>query len=71
MPSKQPIAPGERYRDIQPALFGRPGSEWIVAKVFTGADGIEHARVVSASDPSETRVLSVTVLGDRSRFVRV
>ena len=71
LPAKQSIATGERYRDIQPALFGRPGSEWIVEKVFTGVDGIKHARVVSASDSTETRVLSVTVLGDRSRFVRV
>ncbi len=71
MPSNESIAIGQRYRDIQPALFGRPGSEWIVEDLFTGTDGLKYARVVAASDLTERKTLSQAVFNDRSRFVRV
>ena len=63
------IKPGQRFRDVQPGLFGRTGSEWIVEHVFTGTDGLQYARVVSSSDASQRKTLSATIIGDRRRFV--
>jgi len=66
-----PIGPGQRYRDTQATIFGLPGSEWIVEEVFTGIDGVQYARVVSASDLTQRKTLSVAILRDRRRFERV
>ena len=65
------VAPGQRYRDTQPSIFGRPGSEWLVEEIFTGTDGVEYARVVSVSDLTQRKTLSIAILEDRRRFERV
>ena len=65
--AKHTIEPGQRYRDVQ--LYGR--SEWIVEDLFGGADGIQHARLVSVSDPSIRKTLSTEVLADPARFQQV
>lgn len=71
MESKQPIARGARYRDVQTTVFGQPQPEWIVEGVYRVSDGINHARLVSAADPSARKTLFLAVLRDRRRFVRV
>jgi hypothetical protein len=70
MPSNQ-IALGERFRDVQPSMFARSGLEWIVEDVRVGSDGIEHARLVCASDATERKTLSVSALRDQRRFLRI
>jgi hypothetical protein len=65
----QSIKPGQRFREAQAALFGRPAPEWAVQDVFMGGDGVTYARVVLVSDPSNSKTLSTSVLGDRHRFV--
>lgn len=71
MESRQPIARGARYRDVQMTVFGQPQPEWIVEDVYRVSDGIEHARLVSAADPGERKTLSLAALRDRRRFVPV
>ena len=71
MESRQPIARGARYREIQMTAFGQLQPEWIVEDVYRVSHGIEHARLVSAADPRERKTLSFAALRDRRRFVRV
>jgi hypothetical protein len=65
------VAIGERYRETQRGVFARPASDWVVKAVYTGDDGIEHARLVRVSDPSQQKTLSAGVLVDRRRFEQV
>jgi len=65
----QSIKPGQRFREAQAALFGRPAPEWAVQDVFTGGDGVTYARIALVSDPSNSKTLSISVLSDRHRFV--
>jgi hypothetical protein len=67
---KRAIAVGERYRDIERGQFARPALNWIVEAVYTGTDGIGHAKLVCASDLVQRKTLSVSVLLDQRRFVR-
>jgi hypothetical protein len=70
--AKRTVETGQRYRDIQPGIFGRSAaSDWIVEEVQTDAFGIRHARLVSAADPSERKTLSAEVLVDPTRFEQV
>ncbi len=71
MPSKPPVARGQRFRDTQLSLFGRPGSEWIVERVFVGVDGLWHASIVLASDITEHKTITAAVPTDRRRFIPV
>jgi hypothetical protein len=70
--AKRTIEPGQRYRDIQPGLFGRfSASDWIVESVQTDGYGIRHARLVSVADRSERKTLAAEVLVDPTRFEEV
>ena len=71
MSSNPPLEPGQRFRDTQPNLFGRLGSEWVVQEIFVGTDDLWYARVARASDRTELKTLSAAVLGDRRRFTPV
>lgn len=63
------VTRGQRFRDAQLAMFGRPGAEWVVQDVFLGTDRLWYARVVLASDPTRIKTLSAAVLEDRHRFI--
>jgi hypothetical protein len=67
---EQHITPGMRFRALQATMFGQPQPEWIVGEVYRAA-GIEHARLVSATNPAERKTLSASALLDRRRFARV
>lgn len=71
MAAKQPIATGQRFRDIRPGLFGASGLEWVIEELVTGVDGIAYAHLVCVIDPTQRKTLSLAVLGDRRRFTRV
>jgi hypothetical protein len=62
---------GERYRETQRGAFARQAADWIVKAVYTGDDGIEHARLARVSDPSQQKTLSAGVLIDRRRFEQI
>jgi hypothetical protein len=67
--AKRTVETGQRYRDVQPGIFGRSAaSDWIVEAVHTDALGLCHARLVSVADPSERKTLSTEVLVDPTRF---
>ncbi len=62
---------GQRYRDIHP---GRPSSsetEWIVEALYRGTDGARYAVLVSASDLTRRKTLSIDALSDGDGFQRV
>jgi hypothetical protein len=66
------VAPGQRYREAAPGYLGCPGQVWVVERVFTKAyDDLAYARLVSAADPSLSKVLSLDALADRARFREV
>ena len=70
MSVKRAIVVGERYRDRERGQFARPALDWIVEAVYTGTDGIGHAKLVCASDLVQRKTLSVSILLDAKRFVR-
>jgi hypothetical protein len=67
---KRAILVGERYRHRECGQFARPALDWIVEAVYTGTDGIGHAKLVCASDLVQRKTLSVSVLLDAKRFMR-
>jgi hypothetical protein len=70
--AKRRVEPGQRYRDVQPGIYGRSAaSDWIVEAVQTDAHNIRHARLVSVADPSERKTLAAEVLVDPARFAEV
>jgi hypothetical protein len=71
MASPAQISTGQRYQEVQQRNFNRPGLVWIVQDCLTGSDGIAYARLVSARDPSQFKTLSLAVLGERHRFLRI
>jgi hypothetical protein len=71
MALKRSVLLGQRYRDAQPGRFALPALEWAVEAVFTGADGIGHARLVGVLDPTQRKTLSVFVLLDQRRFQHI
>ena len=70
MAMKREILVGERYRGLERGQFARPALDWIVEAVYTGTDGIGHAKLVCASDLVQRKTLSASVLLDPKRFVR-
>jgi len=71
MAQKQPIAAGQRFRDIRRGAFGASGLEWVVKELVTGVDGITYAHLTCTLDRTQRKTLSLAVLGDRRRFARV
>jgi hypothetical protein len=65
MASKQPQV-GDQYRNVGTAFRS---AVWILSEIFTSRDGIEHARLTSASDATEFKTLAVSVIADTKRFV--
>jgi hypothetical protein len=66
--SKLVVGIGHRFRDVQTSTFGSQRSAWIVRRLFVGRDKVEYANLVRASDSSEQKTLSVSVLLDPRRF---
>jgi hypothetical protein len=71
MASRNTVAAGERYRDLQRGMFGRPGKAWLVTGLLTGRDGLAYAQLVAELDHTDKRTLSVSALADRGRFERI
>ena len=67
---KRAVSVGQRYRDLERGQFARPAPDWIVEVIYTGNDGIGHAKLVCASDVFQRKTLSVSALLDPKRFAR-
>ena len=65
------VTAGQRFRDPNPTVFGRPQSNWVVDEVFVGTDGKQYARVHAEAKPHERKTLSTAVLRDRRRFTAI
>jgi hypothetical protein len=57
---------GQRYRDVE-ARLRTP--DWIVARVFTGTDGVEYAWIESTTDRTRRKTLALTILMDPRHFM--
>lgn len=69
---KRMIEPGQHFRRVRPGAYGHPReAEWIVEAVQTDAQGIRHARLINAADPTERKTLATAVLADPARFEEV
>lgn len=62
------IEKGRHFRDVQLRLWGNRGRILVVEAVFVGGDGLEHARLFCADEPSLRKTLSISVLKDKRRF---
>jgi hypothetical protein len=67
-PAMISISVGQRYRDLRIGMFWQSGQEWIVAALHVGADAIEYAQLMSASDVSQRKALAVSVLFDATWY---
>lgn len=68
---REPVAPGDRFRDLQTRQFGTLIIDWIVDDVFTGTDGVVYAHLTCATDATRRKTLSLGVLYDRRRYGRI
>jgi len=64
------VTRGELFRDAKPSFFGHP-VDWIVEDIFIASDGNEYARLCLTTNRHERKTLSVMVLSDRRRFIRI
>ena len=69
--SEENVATGQRYRDVHPGVFGPPTMEWTVEAIYVATDGIKYARLCCVADLTQRKTLSLSVLADRRRFMRV
>ena len=59
---------GQRFRNVGAKLRD---AEWVVAKVFTGSDGIEYASLEASADHTRRKTLAVTTVMDTRQFLRL
>lgn len=58
--------PGQRYRHVEAKLRD---AEWILAKIFTGVDGVEYASLQASADPTRCKTLALAVVMDRRWYL--
>jgi hypothetical protein len=61
-------SPGQRYRHVEAKLRD---AEWILAKIFTGVDGVEYASLRASGDPTRLKTLALAIVMDRRWFLRL
>jgi hypothetical protein len=57
---------GQRYRDVEARLRM---SDWVIARLFTGTDGVEYAWIESTADRTRRKTLALTILMDPRHFL--
>ena len=67
MNSKLPLL-GQRYRNVESKLRD---AEWVVAKIFTGTDGIEYASLQASADHTRRKTLALATVMDPRQFLRL
>jgi hypothetical protein len=50
------------------SFLGSPNATWMIDAIFTGADSMRYARLVSVSDSTVQKTLSLDVLMDPKRY---
>jgi len=60
--------PGQRFRNVASRLRD---AEWVLAKIFTGADGIEYASLQSSTDPTRRKTLALSIVTDPRCFTPI
>jgi hypothetical protein len=51
------------------SFLGSPNATWVIDAVFTGADSVRYALLVSAGDSTLRKTLSVDALMDAKRYL--
>jgi hypothetical protein len=64
----KPPQVGQRYRHVGTVFRN---AVWVLSDIFTGRDGIEHARLTSAYDSSQSKTVALSVIADTRRFTLV
>jgi hypothetical protein len=59
---------GERFRPTGDAPFGRAQAVWRVIGSFEGTDGMTYAHLISESDPTSSKTVSVVALLDKRLY---
>lgn len=62
---------GQLFQPAGPSTFGRDAPVWQVQAIVPGVTGVEHVRLVGRDNPTETRIVAVSVLTDPRRYRRV
>jgi len=57
---------GQRYRNVEMRFRE---ADWVLAKVFTGADGIEYASLEALGNRTQRKTLALAIVMDLRRFV--
>ena len=57
---------GQRFRDVEARLRM---SDWVIARLFTGTDGVEYAWIESTADRTRRKTLALTILMDPRHFL--
>jgi hypothetical protein len=57
---------GQRYRNVEAKLRD---AEWILARIFTGVDGIEYAALEASADRTRRKTLALATVMDPRRFL--
>jgi hypothetical protein len=65
------IENGQRFQEAGQGYLGKPMSVWTVEDVFTTTDSLICARLVCGADHSMRKTLSVAILADPRRFIRL
>lgn len=62
---------GQRFRAVGTGYLGRPLAVWTVVGILPDVDPLPSAQLLCESDRTLRKTLSVSVLTDRRRFVRL
>jgi hypothetical protein len=62
---------GQRFRAVETGYLGRPPAVWTVVGILPDVDPLPSAQLLCESDRTLRKTLSVSVLTDRRRFVRL
>jgi hypothetical protein len=57
---------GQRFRDVEARLRM---SDWVIARLFTGTDGVEYAWIESTNDRTRRKTLALAILMDPRHFL--
>lgn len=71
---KQPVDAliGAFFKPASPTSLGRDMPTWQVQSILPGSvAGVDHARLIGCDQPTETRIVAVSVLTDPKRYRRV
>jgi hypothetical protein len=71
MPIPSLVEVGRNFQHAEANMFGSLSVIWTVERIFSGADGRSHALLISTTDRTVRKTLSVDALLDTRLYHRV